>query len=321
MSFISRLKAAEYICIISNECPKGGSVASVLHLKENFSQIEVISRDFRKSGFKIFLCLFFSKRIILNSLYLFNFLDVLLLCTLKKESLIYLHEGPSAIIAYKRKNKLKHLWFVFLIKRRKVACISLWQKNWLEREYRLSNNLFLQYNTLPLKQEMQFNITNIYILMVGYLMPRKGVSFFSELADYAVKQDGRLKFLWVGGGNAKGLYLSENVTWLGDKKHVDYYYQHSDLFFLASKDEPFGLVCAEALSYNKKCVVYKETGFYEVIKDLDGCSSYQEYNVLAAYAAINQALNSTINPEQVRKKLKGILDVDNFKRRLDKIFL
>lgn len=322
MGFLNRIRKAKLIFVAFNFTPSGGSCASA---NEYFNYwqtkgvlVEKLSRDSRYGFIKILMACLFGNKVIFNGLYCFSFYDLILLCLLRRDSVIYLHESEYAINVFKKQSSIRFSLFKYAVKRHKIACISTVQQSFLRTEFGEINTA-LVYNTIPFIQKIKPLEGIVNIVMVGYLMERKGVSFYSELADYAKNKDKNWAFYWIGGneGNNKSLYFSKNVNWLGVQSNPHYYYEKMDLLFLSSIDEPMGLVCTEALMHHKKCVVFKNTGFAEFIKDIEGCSIYDQYSIESAFIAIEKSISDNLNVAKTDAMLKNYFSAEKFSERLD----
>jgi glycosyltransferase involved in cell wall biosynthesis len=322
MNFIQRLQKAKVVFIAFTFNPSGGSCVSANHYYNYCTErgilVEKVSRDARFGLLKIMAATFFARKLVFNGLYCFYFYEMLILCLLRKDSIIYLHESEYALNDFKTYSPLKYKLAKYIFKTHKIACISTIQQNYIKETFS-SSKTYLVYNTLPFVKHFAFNNNDIKILMAGYIMPRKGVELFSKLADYARERGESWSFYWLGSGNYPDLYYSKNVNWLGYQANPHYYYEKIDVFFLASVDEPFGLVCAEALMHKKRCVVYKNAGYAELIKDISGCSTYKEYTVPAAYEAIKSALSQKLDVDKVEKMLLSSISVESFMQKFDKV--
>ena len=246
----------------------------------------------------------FYKNIVVNGISAIRFFETILLCLLRKDIIVYLHETEYCMNTFEKGYKIQYLFLKLIMKRNKIACVSQKQQKYFEKVFK-SKYSYVIYNNINQNEDKRiYNKTHksnlnsdINIIMVGSLQHRKGVTFFSQIADYAEKQGEKWKFHWIGGGSKKSLYLSKNVQWLGLKKNVYDYLERMDLFFLSSIDDPFPLACLEALLQYKKCVVYKNTGTAEIINNIKGCCVYKNYNVKEAFESIQQALNTPLDIE------------------------
>jgi glycosyltransferase involved in cell wall biosynthesis len=322
MHFFTRLRKAKVVFVAYDYNPTGGSCVSANHYfnywRSQGAVVEKLSLNVRYGFFKITAACMFAKNIVFNGLYCFNFLELIFVCLLRKDSIIYLHESEYAFSTFEKQTPFKFALLKRAIKNHKIACISKLQQDYLHAAFG-NIKTHLIYNTEPFIKKLERNEDAINILMVGYLMQRKGVDFYSKLADYAKDKNPNWKFYWIGGpgGERKPLYFSENVTWMGAQASPHYYYDKIDLFFLSSIDEPMGLVCAEALMHHKKCIVYKNTGFAEFIGDIEGCSIYEAYTVESAYEVIEKAISTSLDIAKTDKLLNHYFSVEAFSKRLD----
>ena len=120
-----------------------------------------------------------------------------------------------------------------------------------------------------LRKKYNYNPEDFIILSVGQIQPRKGVFDFYELA----KKEKNMKFIWVGGMPFKDFTedykemkeliknIPKNLKFVGnvDREKIIDYYLLSDVFFLPSIHETFGLVVPEAAG----------SGLPIVLRDLD----------------------------------------------------
>ena len=125
-----------------------------------------------------------------------------------------------------------------------------------------------------LRKQYGYNSNDFIILGSGQVQPRKGVQDFYALA----KKMPDYKFIWVGGmpfkkmteGSNKMQKLienaPENLTFTGtiDRSKIIDYYRMSDVFFLPSTHETFGLVIIEAAGSGLPIVLRN----LEVYKDI-----------------------------------------------------
>jgi glycosyltransferase involved in cell wall biosynthesis len=321
MNIIRRYRKAKLIFIAYNFYPRGGSTVSANHYHRYWSEqgeiVEKISKDSRFGFIRILLAFLFGKKLMMNGLYCFYFWDLILFSLLRNDTVIYLQESEDALKHFKSVVPFKFKLLTLILRRNRIACISQLQQQYIVRQFGARRTQLI-YNTLPHIQKITSNSSEIAILMAGYLMARKGVTFFSELADYAYKEQPTWKFYWIGDGKTSGLYLSKNVEWLGYQSNPHYFYEKIDVFFLSSYDEPLGLVCAEALMHQKKCVVYRNTGFAELIENTEGCAVYEKYEVEAAYDAIVKAIAQPLNTQKVETMLEEVSSIENFSQKLDR---
>lgn len=152
----------------------------------------------RGSLLKVFLLLFFQKKIIVNGVSSFRYWSVCLLCFFKRNVVIYLHEAAPHVEPFRKANPLKFRFFRYFLANRKIAFVSEWQQRYFEG-----------FCPIP-KAKIVFNALNfpalptgsagvVRVCSIGYQSAYKNVDFFSKVADEAVKQNLPYAFYWVGG--------------------------------------------------------------------------------------------------------------------------
>ncbi len=101
---------------------------------------------------------------------------------------------------------------------------------------------------------------------------RKGSDVFLQIAHAACSSERKLRFLWVGGGNAQdqeglqwqhdlqGLQLESHCQRVPSTADVDDYYCAMDMFALTSREDPFPLVMLEAAMHALPTVCFDTAG-------------------------------------------------------------
>jgi glycosyltransferase involved in cell wall biosynthesis len=273
------------------------------------------------SNLKLFYYTLLSERVIINGIASFSHWPVLLLCYLKKNLIIYLHEAAPHAEPFAKKSPMKFKAFVRLLNRKKVAFVSDWQRQYFLNftaipTYRIIyNNMNFPYEQ-PLDREIKT------IAMIGYQSKYKNVSFFSAVADAAAKRNLPYRFVWIGGegGEMKQLYHSENVAWLGDQEHIMDSLNAIDLLLFTSYGDTFGLVLTEALFKGKRIVSYKENGLAPFLYKLKGCRIYETFEEALVLNLIDQVLHEEIDLKEHKELATYLCSMENFKTRLDELF-
>lgn len=129
-------------------------------------------------------------------------------------------------------------------------------------------------NKNQVKQELGFNEKDIVIGTVAFLIPRKGVDIFIELAN-DLKNVPNLKFLIVGKGPLENelkqkvadLKLADQIRFLGHVEDILSLMHGIDIFCLFSRKEPFGLVVIEALSQGVPVIASNIDGIREIFQE------------------------------------------------------
>lgn len=279
----------------------------------------------RNSFIKLLYQAFVSQRIIVNGISCFRYWPVLLVCFLKKNLIIYLHEAAPHVEPFAKRAPFKFRLFISLLRKRKVAFVSEWQ-----RQY------FLQFTAVPKYKIVYNNITFPYtrpsnpnvtaIAMVGYQNDYKNVSFFSKVADASAKKKLPYQFMWVGGrvggkdGKMKEPYHSENVLWLGDQEHVMDTLNSIDVLLFTSYGDTFGLVITEALFKGKRIVSYKENGLAPFIEKLQGCRVYDRFDEALVLNLLNEVVQEAVDLDAHKELCLYLCSMENFEDRLNDLF-
>lgn len=234
-----------------------------------------------------------SKIIILNGLIVSSNPVILLLSYylifLRKQLYIYWHttewhwkglfpknEGLLGIIISKMFNQLT--------KNSINIAVSNYGKKWIEEKFQLKNEVRLLYNTIDFRRIIKlskkptieyFNDKYKIITAIGFLTLRKGFDIFLSIVEHVPD---KFRFIWIGkkekldeSFNQKIRSINENSGY--EKIKIVNFTQNpysilkkSDIFFLPSRDEPFGLVYLEAFALGKFVISPTTTGFSEIIK-------------------------------------------------------
>lgn len=288
----------------------------------------LINKSNNNSTILTILAFLFGKQVLINGLWSLEHYEMLLFLILRKKTIIYLHETQYAFNDFKNVNKIQYLITKLILKRSTIACVSKMQQSYLQTVFKakytyiISNNIILPnkskvYNDkedgLMLKKDNELNI-----IMIGSIQERKGTTLFSEVADLAKSKGEKWNFYWIG--KKEGFtpyYCSKNVKWLGKKKNVYPYLNKSDIFFLSSIDDPFPLVCLEALSCKVKCIVYKNVGTAEIINEVKGCKVFNLYEPNEAYKCIKEVAKEILDESKVNNIISEYCDIRRFSFKLN----
>ena len=117
--------------------------------------------------------------------------------------------------------------------------------------------------------------SKLCVLFVGRLIPRKGLPFLVEAAQYIVKEYVQTKFLIVGDGPQKNHIISHlqktnlrgNFVFLGDvnERVLPALYNCADVFVLPSIQEGQGIALLEAQATAKPVVAFDVGGVSEAV--------------------------------------------------------
>ena len=104
-----------------------------------------------------------------------------------------------------------------------------------------------------LKEKLKMSVDKIYLLFVGQIIERKGVDILNEIAeqlsdDYCVMVAGGTKENYLDTFNCQP---SERISFLGflQKEELKEYYEAVDIFIFPTREDIWGLVINEAMSY------------------------------------------------------------------------
>ncbi|XHR26761.1 MAG: glycosyltransferase [Chthoniobacteraceae bacterium] len=267
------------------------------HKEANGEAVMLINRFNQKTFRQMVAALCLSPRILINGLGAFMRWEGIVACLLRKDILIYLHDTEYMIDAFARDFPWKFLLFRLIIRRNPVLCVSRQMQEYYRTELG-ARQVHVIREALAISAKPNFEAGYCHIVMVGSMDERKGVKFFSAVAEEASAQRLPWKFHWVGGVASQTLgLLAERVRWWGWQEAPYEFVSKADLFFLSSLDDPLPLACLEAMAQGKRCVVYRKTGIAEMITGIRGCAVYDDYSVASAIHAINQVIEQLPDSE------------------------
>jgi glycosyltransferase involved in cell wall biosynthesis len=137
---------------------------------------------------------------------------------------------------------------------------------------------------------------DIVVLGAGLLSWRKGPDLFIGAAAEAFRQspEAPLKFIWAGKPSEPGIEarlaydveragLVNKVRFLGERPDMEDLYAAADIFALTSREEPLGLVIAEAAAMERPVVCFRGVGSAaEFIDDVAGLTiPYPQLGMMA----------------------------------------
>lgn len=263
---------------------------------------------------------FFGRHVIFNSLDCFWRWEAILFCTLRRDTLIYLHDTEHTLDGFAREHPFKHRFLARILRRNRVLCVSTAAAELYRKRFD-SQRTIVVYENLADRKTPGFEPGLKHIVMTGVLDPRKGVDLFSGVADRAKEMGLPWRFHWLGGihARASGRH-SNNVTWWGWVDNVEEFLTQADAFFLSSKDDPFPLSCLEAIRARRRCIAFAGTGVAEVMRGVRGCAVYEEHTVDAAFAALERVLAEELDEAAYGRLHSEFIDVAAFSRRMDQLF-
>lgn len=323
---LSPEKKYDELIVVEDLTFSGGGARPIInyynHISLNGKKKLVLVRLVYKNSFiKLLYYSFQSQKIIINSLTCFKYWGVILVCYIKKNTIIYVHDSAPHTEPFAKKYPLKFKLFLKLLQKRKVAFVSEWQAKYFLQRLSIPRYKIIYNNiNFPYQKPHLENIATI--AMIAFQNENKNVSFFSKVADESKKRNLPYHFTWVGGqgGEIDHLYHSNNVQWLGNQEHVMDILNNIDVLLFTSQADSFPLVIAEALSKAKKIVSYSENGFAEHINGLKGCRVYNAFSEDLVLGMIEEVLKEDVEKEKHTTLAYHLCSRENFEKRLEELF-
>lgn len=322
---ISRFWAAKVV-LMDRFQSKGGADYPILYYmnykEKKQDNVFLVEARFLSGLFFLFLCLFKGNTVLVNGIRPLLFFPILVFVFFKKNVLIYLHETEYVFNRIKKEN----IYYPIIskaISKRHVLCVSESQKKYILKEFKV-RQASVVYNAIDEYNLLNIDSSRLNVLMVGSLQERKGVTLFSEVADYFFDNKYQVSFHWIGSScfNSDKLYMSKNVNWHGSGNSyvVMNAIESADIFFLSSIDDPMPLSVFEAMLRFKKIVCYSKTGTSDLLFDISGCSVFDDYTVDSAVGSILEVFDSNVDVDKYKKINENTSSVESFSARLDKYF-
>lgn len=230
---------------------------------------------------------------------------------------IIIHSHSSSIGTSKKFKKIIHknvkklfnfLATDYLACSKEAAKWMFSNKIYINNNYKIINNginsklyKFSQSKRNSIRKKL--NLTNeILIGFVGRFEYPKNVLYIAEILNECVKKNKNVKLLVIGSGSQKNIFikkikeynLEENIIILDNINNVYDYYNAMDVLVLPSLFEGFPVVVVEAQASGLKVLMS---------------------NNITKSAKINNNIKYLdINEENIKKWVKEILTINNFKR-------
>lgn len=138
-------------------------------------------------------------------------------------------------------------------------------------------NRFASASSGTIRKELGFDKNLKIIGIIGQIAPHKGSDLFIESAALVSRQYPNTRFLLVGNDFQNGKYIEElrqislnlgigdKVFFLGQRTDIPEIMKDLDIFVLASKNEPFGLVITEAMAAGLPVIATNAGGAIEIV--------------------------------------------------------
>ncbi len=234
---------------------------------------------------------------------------------------------------------LFHKIIRYVIKNSINITVSKYSRKWLNSKFQLKNTIELLYNTINLKKILKLSQFEGYdysekkykvIMALGAATERKGFHIFIDVAE---KAPSYYKFIWIGKDEELNKDLAEKIDLINQKNNYekievfDYnpnpfpLIKNSDIFFLPSLDEPFGLVYLEAFILGKFVIAPTTTGFSEIIEKNSKLALIYKNTREIIELLKSDAIDSYIrNFKEERLQLAKKFDNDRFNKKILELF-
>ena len=166
----------------------------------------------------------------------------------------------------------------------KIITVSHYTKNIVNQYYGIpQDKITVVYNGVD---PLEFSATDVrrvfpndhIVLYVGRLTFQKGIEYFLRSAAKVLEYHPNTVFIIVGDGDMFTRHVLESA-YLGISSRVIFtgfltgaklhsIYQMADAFVMPSVSEPYGLVVLEALASGVPCIVSKQSGVTETVKNI-----------------------------------------------------
>lgn len=208
---------------------------------------------------------------------------------IKAPYITHIHELEKSIRLYVDNSILQQMYSTT---NTYIACSKPVEDNLLKNHNINKNNIITIYEFIDdkklniniskkeLRTKLNLNEKDFIVISCGTMYWRKGVDLFIETA-IQLKQKGVLNFhfYWIGENfwdydnescllsswaeivkKIQDYELQNAITFLGVKENVMEYFMASDVFYLASREDPFPLVCLEAAQCGIPIICFKDAG-------------------------------------------------------------
>ena len=178
-----------------------------------------------------------------------------------------------------------------------------------------------------LRHELGFDMTTNVIGMIGQVSPHKGQDVFIRSIPAILEKCPNSKFIIVGDDFKQGQYIehlknlavqlgvAEHVAFLGQRQDIPEVMKDLNVFVLASKNEPFGLVVVEAMAAGIPVVATAAGGVTEIIEHEKSGFLFaidDDYMLAEAVTKIlrNPAIVHSIN-QQAKSRVRLLFSIES----------
>lgn len=322
---LNRYKKSHLAVIALSLHSEGGDWRSIYflakHLELRGERVAMISPRTTRGIKQALAAVAFAPRVIVNGLSTLNSWLTLILCLLRSDIVIYLHETSGTLDDYQKSNPVRYWLLKQIIRRNPILCVSQQAERLYTERFGATRTHVVYECTGEGPHEGLIDQSKRNIVMVGSINERKGAELFSKVADLAADLNTDWQFHWVGSlATMNAIYLSENVNWHGWQWQPGKIVEQCDVFFLSSVDDPCPLAALEAMQQGLQIVAYGKTGTAEIIKEVVGCGVFKDYSADKAMDCLAKTLRTVSEPEAVKEKARTIVGVEAFYKRIEEAF-
>jgi glycosyltransferase involved in cell wall biosynthesis len=177
-------------------------------------------------------------------------------------------------------------------------------KSHIRNQGRFMRNPYLRRSAFAREQlrlRLQCSTNTRIILGVGSGEYRKGIDLFVDAGINVLSRQDNILFVWVGNvkddeseSAKKKILLSNTVNYfrfLEFEKDIGLFYSGSDLFFLASREDPFPSVYIDALTAGIPVIAFNNAGGFVDTHSSIGGTLVDNFNTVEAADSIVKILN------------------------------
>jgi glycosyltransferase involved in cell wall biosynthesis len=207
--------------------------------------------------------------------------------------------------------------FLFLMVAKKSVMISISEsvENHVIKRLKIpKNRSFLLLNAIPPKKRVKLkkNTSKVNLLFVGRLEKQKSLSTLLKAIAFldtkSLKKEFHLRI--VGDGSLKNdlkalsqkLKIKKLVSFEGETKNVETYYETSHIFILPSITEGFGIVILEAFRAGIPVIATNIEGPSELIEDNKNGLLFEPTNHVQLSKKIEELINDEAKRNALAKK-------------------
>ena len=211
-----------------------------------------------------------------------------------------------------------------------IIAVSHYTKKQICEHYQIdSNKIEVVHNGIEQKRKATSKKNDAKITrvaFVGRLTMQKGANYFINIAEKVLQTNKNFRFVLAGNGEQmseliqstakKSIGNKVHFTGFLDEEKMEKLLTSSDIYCMPSISEPFGLSALEAASYQLPCILSKQSGVIETLKN---SIQFDYWDVdKAAGAIINLSKNKSLSKE-INKNAKRELNKTNWSDSAHKI--